>query len=107
MLVEVIATPVASHALMLLGDFSSSGGCSPCISGDPLSYSNASVSQFTALCISTRSSLSMVSARCNKSVSEEMCSLLGFGSEGESAASLPNPTKSFPVVSCREENDEG
>lgn len=29
------------------------------------------------------------------------------GSEGESAASLPNPTKSFPVVSCREENDEG
>lgn len=26
---------------------------------------------------------------------------------GESAASLPNTTKSFPVVSCREENDQG
>lgn len=32
---------------------------------------------------------------------------LSSAGSGESAASLPNPTKSFPVVSCREENDQG
>lgn len=96
MSVEVIATPVASHALMLLGDFCSLGGCSPCISGDPLSYSNASVSQFTALCLSTRSGFSMVSARCNKSVSEEMCSLLG----GLWGRKCRLTAKSNKVISC-------
>lgn len=76
MLAEVIATPVASHALMSPGSFPAAACALPASPGDPLSYSNASVSQFTARCMNTHWVFFFPWDQFSETVSEEVCCLL-------------------------------